>query len=94
MGLLSKIFGEKNDFGPEYKNWKGPWLVYNGTRVPLDIKGLNGDGTIEVESTENSSSQTMSGSFSFVDMCSINGKACLNGVDLETYVSKFKEKGK
>ncbi len=91
MGLLNKLFGKQEDFGPKYNDWKGPWLVYNGERFPLDIEGLDGNGTLEVTARGRSVSQSMRGSFRGVSMYSSGGKNYVNDVSLEDYIAKFKE---
>lgn len=91
MGLFGRLLGKQDDFGPKYQNWKGPWLVYNGERFPLDIPNLTGNGALEVTVEGNSVSQSMSGNFSCVSMYSSRGKSYINDVSLEDYIAKFKE---
>ena len=47
--LLANLFGRSDastieEVGGKYASWRGPWLVYNGTKVPLDIPGVGGAG--------------------------------------------------
>jgi hypothetical protein len=80
-----------------YENWTGPWLVYNGTRVPLDIPGItpHASATVTVNWSATGGVYGVSSRIDSSDPETFRphgivsfGRA-LNGVNLEKYVRQF-----
>ena len=71
-------------------------LRYNGRDYQLengDIPGINGNGTIVVESRKGFQHQSVEGDVGEISMAQRDGRSYINGVDIKKLTRKLDRKG-